>query len=31
MMKHDNFQFYRAYPAGVIWKDQLLTTNICNH
>ena len=21
VIKHVNFQFYRAYPAGVIWKN----------
>ena len=31
VIKHANFQFYRAYPAGVIWQNRLLTTDICIH
>ena len=31
VIKHVNFQFYRAYPAGVIWQNRLLTTDICIH
>ena len=31
MIEHTNFQLYRAYSAGVIWKTRLLTTTICQH
>ena len=31
VIKHDNYQLSRVYPARFIGKKWLLTTNICEH
>ena len=28
VIKHVNFQLYRVYPAGFIWKNQQMKANI---